>query len=347
MRWLRNVLGIENLTRKVDALSVELGHARASLERIEALAPAIIDALRPGVDAVAGKVDALSGQVTRAQTSLDQIEALEHGGRAAYVGGGRVLTKAAFPDWSLSYFAEGNDRLISPHLITHGRHEDDLTNFFLRNIAEDSHCFDLGANIGYFACIMAKKAWRGRTIAVEADPTICQFVQDNLHINFLEGVSESICGAISDRMGELTLHRRVTRSGNTSIIDVGAAFAEAHGEPPPETFVVPCFTIDSLLPKVNGRVDFIKIDVEGAEVLAFNGARETIRSNPQIKIIMEWSPGQIRAAGFEIQPFLDLLRSYGLSPAMLNLDGTSYPIDYELLAGAQYISGVLLTSDRG
>jgi len=345
LRWLRNVLGIENLTRKVDALSVELGQARASLERIEALAPGIIDALRPGIDALAEKVDALSGQAARAQTSLEQIEALEHGGRAAYVGGGRVLTKAAFPDWSLSYFAEGNDRLISPHLITHGRHEDDLTNFFLRNIAEDSHCFDLGANIGYFACLMAKKAWRGRTIAVEADQKICQFVQDNLHINFLEGVSESICGAISDRMGELTLHRRITRSGNTSIIEVGNTFAEAHGEPPTEAFVVPCFTIDSLLPKVRGRVDFIKIDVEGAEFLAFKGAREAIASNPHIQIVVEWSPAQTRAAGFEIEPFLRLLREYGLSPSMFNPDGTPYPISYDLLAGAEYISGVLLTRD--
>lgn len=305
MRWLRNLLGVDDLAEKVGALSTRLADLQASLER---------------------------------------IEALEHGGRAAYVGGGRVLTKAAFPEWSLSYFAEGNDRLISPHLITHGRHEDDLTNFFLRNIAEDSHCLDLGANIGYFACIMAKKARFGKTIAVEADPAICQYIQDNLHINFLENVSEVICGAISDKMGELTLHRRVTRSGNTSIIDVGDAFARSKGEPPTETFVVPSFTIDSLLPKMDGRVDFIKIDVEGAEVMAFDGARETIRSNPQINILMEWSPGQIRAAGFEIEPFLAQLRDYGLSPAMLNVDGTSYPISYELLEGAQYISGVLLTA---
>lgn len=307
MRWLQNLLGVDSLARKVDCLSTQLADARAAIER---------------------------------------IEALEHGGRAAYVGGGRVLAKAAFPDWSLSYFAEGNDRLISPHLITHGRHEDDLTNFFLREIAEDSHCLDLGANIGYFACIMARKAIRGRTIAVEADPTICQYVQDNLHINFVEGVSEAICGAISDTSGELTLHRRVTRSGNTSIIDLGDDYAASKGEPPSEAFTVPCFTIDSLLPKMDGRVDFIKIDVEGAEVLAFRGAGETIRSNPQIKIIMEWSPGQIQAAGFEIPPFLAMLRDYGLSPSMLHLDGTPYPISYELLEGAAYISGVLLTAQR-
>ena len=299
-----------------------------------------------GVDSLAEKVGALSAQLAQTQAALERIEALEHGGRAAYVGGGRVLTKAAFPDWSLSYFAEGNDRLISPHLITHGRHEDDLTNFFLRNVAENSHCLDLGANIGYFACIMAKKAKAGRTIAVEADPAIAQYVQDNLHINFLEGVAESICGAISDSVGELTLHRRVTRSGNTSIIDVGDAFAQSKGEPPTETFAVPCFTIDSLLQRMDGRVDFIKIDVEGAEVMAFRGAHETIRVNPQIQVIMEWSPGQIRAAGFEIAPFLGLLQDYGLSPAMLNVDGTSYPVSYELLAGAEYISGVLLTTNR-
>lgn len=304
MQWLRNLVGVDNLTEKVAALSAQLADTQALLTR---------------------------------------IEALQYGGRGTYVGGGRVLTKSVFPDWTLAYLVEGNDRLISSHLITYGRHEDDITNFFLRNIALDSHCLDLGANIGYFACIMARRAWHGRTIAVEADPLIWKYVDDNLHINFLEGRSEALCGAVSDTIGELTLHRRITRSGNTSIIEMGEALTASMSEPPSEAFVVPCFTIDSLLPKMGGRVDFIKIDVEGAEVLAFRGARETILSNPQIQIIMEWSPGQFQAAGFEIPPFLEILRSYGLSPSMLNVDGTTYPISYEVLAATPYLSGVLLT----
>ena len=57
---------------------------------------------------------------------------------------------------------------------------------------------------------------------------------------------------------------------------------------------------NDLLPKLDGRVDFMKIDVEGCEPLAFRGAKELIASNRQLKIVMEWSPGQIRSAGFDV-----------------------------------------------
>ena len=60
--------------RKVDALSVELGQARASLDRIEALAPGIVDALAPSIEAVTGQVEALFTQATHTQASLERIE---------------------------------------------------------------------------------------------------------------------------------------------------------------------------------------------------------------------------------------------------------------------------------
>jgi FkbM family methyltransferase len=75
------------------------------------------------------------------------------------------------------------------------------------------------------------------------------------------------------------------------------------GEPRSEPFHVMCLRIDDLLSGFANEIDFIKIDVEGAEPLAMRGARQTISANPQLNIIIEWSPGQVQAAGVD---FADL-----------------------------------------
>lgn len=50
-------------------------------------------------------------------------------------------------------------------------------------------------------------------------------------------------------------------------------------------------TLDNVLSNWD-RVDLIKIDIEGAEVLAWEGMQETIDRNPGLIIVMEWEPGR-------------------------------------------------------
>ena len=71
--------------------------------------------------------------------------------------------------------------------------------------------------------------------------------------------------------------------------------------------------LDMLLPQFDGRLDYIKIDVEGAEPLVLSGAHQTIANNPHIRIVMEWAPNQIRAAGFDIAQFIRKLDQHGTS----------------------------------
>ena len=52
-----------------------------------------------------------------------------------------------------------------------------------------------------------------------------------------------------------------------------------------------------------GRVDIIKMDVEGVEPMVFEGMQETIDANPQIQIIVEYSPSIYEDA----QKFTDYL----------------------------------------
>ena len=150
-----------------------------------------------------------------------------------------------------------------------------------------------------------------------------------------------IHAAASDLPGELTLFRRNTRSGNTSITPADLGFTASLGELPVESFSVPTVRIDDLQKELGGRLDFIKIDVEGAEPLVISGASEIIDLNRQISIIMEWSPGQIQAAGFDVAVFLESLADRGLTPFDLDKKGRT-PLTFGQLANIPYRMGILL-----
>jgi hypothetical protein len=112
-------------------------------------------------------------------------------------------------------------------------------------------------------------------------------------------------------------------------------------EAPVEPFTVKGVRIDDLTPMMNGRVDFMKIDVEGAEPLVFEGARATIAANPSLRIVMEWSPGQIHAAGFDISAFLTALKDMGLRPFDIRENDLAQ-LSFDELLNLPYRAGVVL-----
>jgi len=287
-------------------------------------------------------VQELFDRLDRIDRRLERLEALSHGGRSVYVGDGRIMTKIRLRHWNMAFLLEAKDLLLAPPLVMNGYHEIDLTDYFVNAINETDHCLDIGANFGYFACIMGRWAPRGRVVAVEPDPKIFGLLRDNIYINNLESLASPVNAAASDCEGVLTLHRRVGRSGNTSLARVGDADLARMGEPPSEAFQIRGLPIDALLPEFQGRLDHMKIDVEGAEPLVLRGARETIAANPQLRIVMEWAPGQIQAAGFDPRGFTEELAALGLVPAMIVTAGKTEPMSWDALVSCAYSPGILL-----
>ncbi|MFN4092788.1 MAG: FkbM family methyltransferase [Brevundimonas sp.] len=314
------------------ALDARLGPMNQTLDRLEHEAH---EPLRHKVNA------ALDDRLTAVHQKLDALEANSHGGRATYLGDNRVLVKVVVDGSNLAFIVEADDKLFSPWLIITGGYDTDLTSFFVRALRPDSHCIDVGANFGYFTCLMGRRAPQGRVIGIEPDQAVFELARDNVAINGLNGVAEMVHAAASDTSAELTLHRRLTRSGNTSIVAYGREFTDPLGEAPSVPFIVRGVPIDSLTGSMGGRVDLMKVDVEGAEPLVFAGARQTIADNPQLQVVMEWSPGQIRDAGFDLGHFVADLEGHGLKPFDMQPDGIS-PISYAELLNMPYQPGVVL-----
>lgn len=136
-------------------------------------------------------------------------------------------------------------------------------------------------------------------------------------------------------------YRRCERSANTSIIRADDNFTKSLGEKPVAPFSVVGRTVDSLLDQLAGRIDFIKVDVEGAEPLVIAGARQAVSANPGLTIIMEWSPGQIQSAGFDLGTFLGDLCLTGLQPFDVQ-ENTLSQLSFDELLNLPYRAGIVL-----
>src|SRR5262245_34699476 len=127
---------------------------------------------------------------------------------------------------------------------------------------------DVGANIGYFSLIWLTASGGNQAVLVEADDRLAAMAGDNMVRN---RYSHSVCvhacaaGDRRDILGFKTYGDKVT-GWATLTNDVATA-----------TQKVKVATLDELL---NGQgVNFLKIDVEGAEPLVLKGAKSAL-ANP-------------------------------------------------------------------
>ncbi|MFJ1637807.1 MULTISPECIES: FkbM family methyltransferase [unclassified Streptomyces] len=144
--------------------------------------------------------------------------------------------------------------------------------------------------------------------------------------------------AVSDRVEKRSLHFS-SNTGRHSLFP--GKFSSVAGA----TAEVDCVTLDSYWESIGRpRIDLVKIDVEGAEVSVFSRMSELLGASPDIDVISEYYPANLRTAGHDPQEFLDLFARHGLSVETIRDDGSLVPGAPEL-SGEDYVN-VLLRHDR-
>jgi FkbM family methyltransferase len=177
---------------------------------------------------------------------------------------------------------------------------------------------DIGANVGLFSLVMAR--WvgpTGRIFAFEPAPESLEALRKHIQLNAMVDRIEAIGCAVSDTVGETTFYAHTFSGENSLNLSFGRRVPAA------SAVVVPVNTIDAFCAAHHIEPSLIKIDIEGYEIHALHGARNTlIQGRPRVVVEMHptiWP--EIGATRAQAERLLAELR-YQINP----LEGQGDPL---------------------
>lgn len=170
----------------------------------------------------------------------------------------------------------------------------------LVGLPDDVHVLDLGGQIGCFSLAVAQARPKARVHVYEASPTSASYVRRNVEAN-----------GLGDR---ITVHAKAMAGEEGSFTFVDSGTASGHnGLTAPEGLgsevTVPATTFDAAVKELDGRVEVVKADVEGAEYEIILNSDPASWATVQ-RVVMEYHP----VAGHSLQELLEFFGDVGLRP---------------------------------
>ena len=166
---------------------------------------------------------------------------------------------------------------------------------------EPVNFFDIGANIGWYTLNLAKTFEKVKFFAFEPIPMTFEKLKANVELNQVNVNLHNF--GFSNQEQELTFYYYPEGSGNASAANLSES---------DNVKTIPCYVkkLDDFIAEKSLSVDFIKCDVEGAELFVYQGGIDSIKKNKPIiftEMLRKWS------AKFNYNPneIIDLLFSLG------------------------------------
>jgi len=195
--------------------------------------------------------------------------------------------------------------------------EPETTRLILGTVKPGETVLDIGSNRGYMSVLAGLKVGAtGRVFCFEPNPIIHGGLQEHLRLNQIIGHVEASTLALSNCHSSNVTFFISTLEANSGLSSL---------TPHPEllanqnlcsknTIAVETITLDEWLKvkEIDRPIDFIKIDVEGAEMLVLEGAKETLAKRPPKRWVIETHPNG---------PAIEFLRAYGYVTKILDPAG--------------------------
>lgn len=136
---------------------------------------------------------------------------------------------------------------------------------------------DIGANIGKYSIHCGKLVGKnGKVFAFEPSKRPFELLCKSIKENDLNEIVTPICCALSDKNGKSKLYSSDEKPITSLVYKLSNNFTEVN------TTSIDSFVSNKKIP----RIDWLKIDVEGAEYDVFSGAIQTLQNN-NVKVIFE------------------------------------------------------------
>lgn len=187
-----------------------------------------------------------------------------------------------------------------------GRYEPEETALMVALAQGKSRFLDIGANVGWFSLNMAAALNPADRLVYALEPVKGSFdtLTANIALNGLQEVIQAFNLGAGDRTGELRFSVPGSVPGAASMIDL-------HPDWPSEEQVCRVTTIDLFLAgQAAGKIDIVKCDVEGAELMVMQGASRMLSHDRPVlllEILRKWS----KAFGYHPNDVIALLAQQG------------------------------------
>jgi FkbM family methyltransferase len=212
--------------------------------------------------------------------------------------GNSTLLKFKVPKYNYEFYCRINKDDFKIMTI----HEDDIIEHFTPK--QGDVVVDIGAHIGLYTIISSKRVGtNGKVVAIEADPSNFEMLNRNIKLNQLTNVTP-LNYAVYSKETKIKLYLPSGESGFTKYNTIVSNWANTE-----DKFVeVNANTLDYLL-QINQireeEVNWIKIDVEGAEFEVLKGATNVLSKSKDIALLMELH-GPPNVYRPKVQEFLNL-----------------------------------------
>jgi FkbM family methyltransferase len=230
-------------------------------------------------------------------------------------------------------FVDTRDLLIAPWLLIHGEWEPEETELVKKLIKPGDIFVDAGANLGYYS-LLAARVGASHVYAFEAQPSTYELLGKNVIINWMTKFITYEHLAVYSHTTDLEFFVRNHYPGNSSLGCTAADQLEKWFDTTTPV-KVHAVSLDDYFADKAGKIDLIKVDVEGAEPAVFEGARRTLAKNRDIKILCEWSPDQMATARQDPARLVEFWAEQGFRAHVLHTGLNEVPLRSLLTSGYQ------------
>jgi FkbM family methyltransferase len=206
------------------------------------------------------------------------------------------------------------DESLTPCLIRDGYWESWVSLAVARYVKPGYVCVDAGAHIGYYTALFVALGAKF-VIAIEPNEMVSNRLIYMTTINGLKQV-EFHRVALGKEEGTMSLNEYGKLTGSMSSVVVP-------GYEVTNKIAVPMEPLDKIVRNLDS-VDFIKMDIEGGEVDAWEGMQETMakfKPTVAMEVAIE--------RGYDLGTFVEHIRSSGTKVEMIGYDGDIHPLDIE------------------
>ena len=205
--------------------------------------------------------------------------------------------------------------LVTQSILSSGIWEPESTRV-VETLQEGEVFIDVGAHVGYYSLDASKRVGgSGRVISVEPNPPTADRLRRNILLNNASNVTVQQV-ACTDK--ETTLHFFQAGRENTGSSSMSKENARSSRE-----IEVRGAPLDAIVKALQlGRVDLVKIDVEGAELQVLHGMTETL-AKYRPKLIVELVDQNLKNLGASVGEVREFLR-HNHYVQQSQIDGDNY-----------------------